>query len=332
MSDLNLPYVRLFAPEELPVKISDWPEGVGVAVCRAGGRTVSMQPYHVTESGIGLRKRLPAEVGEVIMGFGVYPALRGLSEFKISQVDDQRLLSELEATLRSTPLLVEAAADFAINYEFAEEEGIGMDSLGESGKRHAENAQSVARDQIPVGYLPFEKPDPNCELISGAVLRPAGAAGVDLILAPEQFAKSREMAPEVGVMVREDSLRVAIPLGGALINGRLPSAVRIPAGALMMGQSGGKAIPAWVLRRGSFLFVAPDYSSVATAASVGPVAANAQGGAGFPWKPIVITLAAVAVALGIAAAGYTFLQQGDAVEQSTAPVDTLRSNLFAPEN
>lgn len=332
MSDQNLPYVRLFAPEELPVKISDWPEGVGIAVCRVGGRTASMQPYHVTESGMGLRKRLPAEVGEAIMGFSVYPALRGLSEYKISQVEDQRLLSELEATLRSAPLLIEAAADFAINYEFAEEEGIGMDSLGESGKRHSETAQSVARDQIPVGYVPFEKPDPNCELIAGAVLRPAGAAGVDLILAPDQFAKSREMTPEVSVMVREDSLRVAIPLAGALVNGRLPSAVRIPAGALMMGQSGGKAIPAWVLRRGSFLFVAPDYGAVATTASVGAPVAKAQGGSAFPWKPIVITLAAVVVVLGIAGAAYTLMQKGDAVEQSAAPVDSLRSSLFAPEN
>lgn len=332
MSDQNLPYVRLFAPEELPVKISDWPEGVGIAVCRVGGRTASMQPYHVTESGMSLRKRLPAEVGEVMLGFSVYPALRGLTEYKISPVEEQRLLSELEATLRSAPLLIEAAADFAINYEFAEEEGIGIDSLGESAKRNSDAANSVARDQIPVGYVPFEKPDPNCELIAGAVLRPAGAAGVDLILAPEQFAKTREMAPEVKVMVREDSLRVAIPLAGAMVNGRLPSAVRIPAGALMLGQSGGKPVPAWVLRRGSFLFVAPDYSAVATTASVAAPTAKASSESGIPMKPILMTLAAVAVVLGIAAAAYAFIQRGNNVEQSTAPVDTLRSNLFAPEN
>lgn len=329
MSDANSPIVRLFGPEEIPVRIPDWPEGVGVAVCRAGGKTLSFQPYHTGESGMALRKRLPAEAGAALNGFLVYPAMRGIGEAKLSYSDDQRIVSELEHALRSMPLLVEAVADFAINFEFAEDEGIGLDALNDSARRAAEASQAQKpRDQIPVGYLPFIKPDPTCEMISGAMLRPAGAAGVDLILAPDRLARTREMAAEVTVMVREDSLRVAIPLAGVLVNGALPAVVRLPVGALMMGQSAGKPVPAWVLRRGAYLFVAPDYSAVSTAPTLGTTAKQAPH---FPWTPVILAVCTVVVIAAAAVAAYVLLPSGEAPAATTAPVDNLRSTLFSDE-
>lgn len=317
--------VRLFGPDELPVRIPDWPEGVGIAVCRTMGKTIALQPYHTSETGPNLRRRLGDEVGDSLRGFAVYPALRGLPEASIGYAEDQKIVADLANALRSMPRLVEAVQDFAINFEFAEEEGLGLDGLADQARRKGEPPKS-APDQLPVGYHPFEKPDPTCEVISGAMLKPVGAAGVDLILVAEKGLPSREMPPEVGVMVREDSLRVAIPLGAILVNGKLPPVVRLPAGSLLLGQTNGKPVPAMVLRRGSFLFVAPDYGAVSM-----PLAVGKAEGRSFPWLPVLAILLGMIVIAGIAVGTVLLLSGGETVTGSQGAVDSLRSNMFSTQ-
>lgn len=332
MSDPSSPLVRLFGPDELPVRIPDWPDQVGVAVCRAGGKTMSFQPYHLGEPGQVLRKRLPQEAGEALQGFAVYPALRGLSEARIGYAEDQRITAELENALRSMPRLIEAVQDFAINFEFASEEGLGLDGLNDSLRRKPETsavaAQRAATDELPVGYHPFKEPDRTAEVISGAILRPVGAAGIDLVLT-EGGGDARSVPPDATVLVREDSLRVAIPLAPLLTDGRLPPVLRLPAGSLLLGQSGGKPVPAQVVRRGSYLFVAPEFSVIAAPATAAPKGEKAKGRR-LPWKMLGILLAALAFAAAVGAAVYFFLPRDDGTAGRLAPVDSLRSGLFAP--
>lgn len=331
MADPTTPLVRLYGPEELPVRIPDWPEQVGIAVCRVGGKTIAFQPYHQAETGPALRKRLPQEAGAALQGFAAYPALRGLSEARIGYAEDQRLTAELENALRSMPRLVEAVQDFAINFEFAAEEGLGLDGLNDTARRRAEPGPSApVSDQMPVGYHPFKEPDRSAEVIAGAMLRPVGAAGIDLLLSAEARDNPRALPPEVNVLVRDDSLRVAIPLAGVLVNDKLPAALRLPAGALVLGQSGGKPVPAQVLRRGNYLFVAPDVGAIASPAAVQMKAAR---GPGLPWGLIALVLGLVLLAAAIGAAAFAFWPSGTATSGPLAPVDSLRSGLFStPSN
>ncbi|MCB5410872.1 hypothetical protein [Pseudogemmobacter faecipullorum] len=327
MSDFNTPIVRLVSPAELPVRIPDWPEAVGIAICRAGGRIISLQPYHLQESGTALKRRLVEEAGDSLRGFAVHPGLKGLPAAKLSPAEDLHLLSELEQSLRSMPRLVEEVADFAINFEFAAEEGLSLDGLSDQARRKGEDQPGKASDQLPVGYHAFVKSDTTSEVISGAVLRPVGAQGVDLLLADEKQIPLREIPPEAQVLVREDSLRVAIPLAALLENGRLPRAIRLPAGSLLPPQGDGRPVPALVLRRGGFLFVAPDYSALAHPALT---AASATKRRRLPWLAIGIGAGAVALVAAIAATTLLLLAGDNRRAAPLPPVEGLRENLFAP--
>lgn len=327
MADINSPLVRLVPPAELPVRIPDWPEAVGIAICRAGGRTISLQPYHLREAAPALKRRLVAEAGDALRGFAVHPAVKGLIDAKLPPAEDLRLISELEQALRSMPRLVEEASDFAINFEFASEEGLGLDGLNDQTRRRREDQGAKPTDQLPVGYHAFVKAEPDCEVISGAMLRPVGAAGVDLLLVPEKSLPLRFIPADAPVLVREDSLRVAIPLGPVLDAGRLPPALRLPAGALLLGATGGKPVPALVLRRRGYLFVAPDYAAIANPVSAAP-ATPAR--VALPWKTISLLLAGLALIAGVAVAGWFLLPATTEARGPTAPVQDLRENLFAP--
>lgn len=329
MSDATTPLVRFFGPDELPVRIPDWPGEVGVAVCRLNGKTLSFQPYHRAEAGQALRKRLPQEVGEALQGFAAYPAMRGLSEARISYAEDQRITVELENALRSMPRLIELVQDFAINFDFAAEEGLGLDGLNDGARRKAEisamAAQKSMTEPLPVGYHPFREPDRSSEVISGAFLRPVGAAGIDLVLV-ENAQNARAVPPETTVLVREDSLRVAIPLAPVLVDGRLPPVLRLPAGSLLLGQSNGKPVPANVLRRGNFLFIAPEFSVIASAAQM----PKPEKSRALPWKAIGLGLAGLVLVAAVGTAAFFLLPQGGDTGRPQAPVESLRSGLFAP--
>ncbi|MFC0281193.1 hypothetical protein ACFOHK_07610 [Falsigemmobacter intermedius] len=329
MADHHAPIVRLFGPGELPVRIPDWPEAVGLAVCRVEGKTLAFVPWHVSEKPQVLRRRLVNEAGPALQGFVFYPAAKGSTPVTLPPGEDARILGELDSAMRGLPRLLEEANDFAINFEFAAEEGLSLDALSDGNRRKAElaaKAQPVITDQLPVGYVPFVKADPDCEMIAGAVLRPAGAAGVDLVLQPN--ANARELPAEVSVLVREDSLRVAIQLGPILVNGRLPAVLRLPSGALMLGKTGGRPVPAMVLRRSGMLFVAPDYSAVATAPQ--PSVPEAKKASKLPWVWILGGLLALVTTLAVAGAVVWALQPAAPEPQPLAPVEDLRSNLFAP--
>ena len=327
MSDFNTPLVRLVPPAEMPVRIPDWPEAVGIAICRVNGRIISLQPYHLRETGIALKRRLVEEAGEDLRGFAVHPAVKGLATAKLSPAEDLHMLSELEQSLRSMPRLVEEVADFAINFEFASEEGLSLDGLADQARRKGEEQPGKVADQLPVGYRMFVKSDMTSEVISGAVLRPVGAQGVDLLLVDEKQIPAREIPPEATVLVREDSLRVAIPLASLLENGRLPRALRLPAGSLLPPQGDGRPVPALVLRRGGYLFVAPDYGAVAHPALTAGLNLKRRR---LPWLAIGIFTGAAAL-IAAAAVGTLLLLSGENRKTGpVAPVEGLRENLFAP--
>ena len=327
MSDAMSALVRLFGPADLPVRIPDWPEGVGIAVCRNRGKTLSMQPYHVQETGQMLRRRLTDEVGEELHGFRVTPALKGIETAEISPVDDRRIAHELENALRSMPRLIETVQDFSINFAFALDEGLGLAGLADQARRKPDGAE-VNSDNIPVGYQLFEKADSNSEVISGASLKPQGAAGVDLFLSGDPNKHSREIPAEPKVLVREDSLRVAIPLKGVLVEGKLPNVLRLPAGSILISGAAGKVVPALVLRRGNILYVTPEAPAVA--APLAPLKVAAAPASPL-WKWLGLGVAGLIVIGAIGFAAFKLLSfdaPPAAVEQ--APVNNLRSNLFAP--
>jgi|GEM_PF-2942217 len=329
MADHHAAIVRLFGPAELPVRIPDWPDAVGLAVCRVEGKTLAFVPWHISENPQVLRRRLLAEAGTALQGFVFYPAMKGSPAVTLPPGEDARILGELDSAMRGLPRLLEEAGDFAINFEFAAEEGLSLDALSDVNRRKAElsaKAQTTITDQLPVGYVPFVKADPDCEMIAGAVLRPAGAAGVDLVLQPN--ASARELPVDVAVLVREDSLRVAIQLGPVLVNGRLPAVLRLPPGALMLGKTAGRPVPAMVLRRSGMLFVAPDYSAVSTVAQA--PASEGKKPSGFPWVWVLAGGLGLLTTLAIAAAVVWALQPAPPEAAPVAPVDDLRSNLFAP--
>lgn len=326
MSDIHSPVIRLIGPTEMPVRIPDWPEAVGIAICRSEGRILCFQPYHERETPMALKRRLLDAAGEKMRGFSIHPPLQGIPAAKLGPAEDLQMIADLEKSLRTIPRLVEEVHDFAINFEFADEEGLSLDGLTDQARRKGEDAPARITDHLPVGYHPFVKADPNCEVIAGAVLRPQGAAGTDLLLVPEKDLNPREIPPEANVLVREDSLRVAIALGPLLVKGQLPRALRMPAGALMLSQSGGKPVPALVLRRGGFLFVAPDYAALAQPAAV----TSGPKKKGFPWLAIGLGLGAVAMVAGVVAATMWFMSSVETVSAPAAPVQNLRNELFAP--
>lgn len=327
MSDAISALVRLFGPADLPVRIPDWPEGVGIAVCRNHGKTLSMQPYHMQETGQMLRRRLTDEVGEELQGFRVTPALKGIETAQIAPADDRRIVHELENALRSMPRLIETVQDFSINFAFALDEGLGLDGLADQARRKPDGAE-VNSDNIPVGYQLFEKPDTNCEVISGASLKPQGAAGVDLFLSGDPNKHTREIPAEPKVMVREDSLRVAIPLTGILVDGKLPNVLRLPAGSVLISGAAGKIVPALVLRRGNFLYVTPEAPAVA-APLLQPKVTVSSASPLWKWAGLGLVGLVLIGALGFGAFKLlSFESQPVAVEK--APVNNLRSNLFAP--
>ncbi|RRH75794.1 hypothetical protein [Falsigemmobacter faecalis] len=330
MADQHAPIVRLFGPGDLPVRIPDWPEAVGIAVCRAEGKTLAFMPWHISEKPQVLRRRLSHEAGPALHGFAFYPAFKGSPAVTLPPGEDARILGELDSALRGLPRLLEEAGDFAINFEFAADEGLSLDALSDVNRRKVElsarAAQTTITDQLPVGYVPFVKADPDCEMIAGAMLRPAGAAGVDLVLQPN--ASARELPAEVVVLVREDSLRVAIQLGPVLVDGRLPAVLRLPTGALMLGKTGGRPVPAMVLRRSGMLFVAPDYSAVSTVPQ--PIPREENQSSSRPWVWIAAGLLGLLAAVAITVVVVRALQPAAPAPVPVAPVDDLRSNLFAP--
>ncbi|MEI4473489.1 hypothetical protein [Frigidibacter sp. MR17.24] len=154
--------------EDLARMFRDWPRGMRLALCLDAGGACSALLYREEETE-GLLPRIAAALGQAPEDTIVVPELAGARTRPLRFSEEQRLLALLALTAeeRGPALLVEAAEDYALNVQFALEEGLDPSRFiapvgaaaapaGRAPFAHRFTAQSfvqsIATEAAPAGY------------------------------------------------------------------------------------------------------------------------------------------------------------------------------------
>ncbi|WP_102223638.1 hypothetical protein [Acidimangrovimonas sediminis] len=124
--------------EELGQMLDGWPEGFRLAVCLDDDGGCAFLVHHRDED-----SRVLARVGEALNrpvgGFAVVPARAGLPTRRMLFSEERKLMSLVAESAE----LRESAADYALNYAFATEEGLDVEAVVAGRARRAGPARPV---------------------------------------------------------------------------------------------------------------------------------------------------------------------------------------------
>lgn len=267
--DLAIAYLP--DPEDLALTFEDWPPDVSLALyLEPEGRCVAV-PFCPAE-----RSRIAERLGQIFKRdtdqIGIFPPLTDHREVPLLYSDEQALLAMLR---QGDPTkILGPVRDYALNYKYAEEEGIdphkmvqsiriplsGDDTdkpgaVDASIKTPAEPAAPFmlpAPEAPPTGFVRLDPEDRDlCQRSSGVVfLDPEDR----LILAPKGAAGTPVQLPGLDVFVRDDfkGLALTLPRDAARTNIWALPVARIPAAIL---PSVGRKTPVELSQIGRTLFV-----------------------------------------------------------------------------
>lgn len=224
--------VRLFSPDEFSAP-EGWPEDVGIAVLQTGSEP-EIFPVHQTERPASILSRIQAQSARDLSTAAVFPALDGHPDCDLSFTAVAKLRGDIEAFLSRTPAAVEEAADFAVNFGFAADEGLDPTALvrgpgaGEASSPPESPAAAPVVEELP-GYAPF---DPELTTYRKSItatlwLSPSG----ELIIVSDPDEDPCKLEPS-NVLVREDGLALALRRSDPGLKGELPGYILLPPGCL----------------------------------------------------------------------------------------------------
>ncbi len=109
---------------DLREHLPDWPEGMNLVLCMEEDGRSMVVVFHEQESDRVLEK-VAKVLHRPVGGFSVVPQVAGHPTRRILFSEEQQLL----AMIAETEKLIEIASDYAINFNFAHEEGLDPDAL-----------------------------------------------------------------------------------------------------------------------------------------------------------------------------------------------------------
>ncbi len=228
MTDVLTARVRIFAPHEIAGP-PGWPEDVGIAALQVADEP-EIFPVHQKESAAAILLRIEQMTGRDLSQAAVFPVTEGHPLCDLPFTAVARLQAQIESFLARTPDAVEEAADFSINFGFADEEGLDLSSLvgASAAARDAEPAADPA-PITPPGYAPF---DPKRSPLSCAI--PAVlwlSASEDLVIVTDPEASPVALSTE-DLLVRDDGLSLALKRSAFADHAALPGYIVLPADCL----------------------------------------------------------------------------------------------------
>lgn len=169
----------LLDAEQLAGIFLDWPEEMNVALCLDDSGGCELMVYHQDEGRSVLRK--VASIFHRPLGqFMVVPEVKGYPTRKVLFSEEQKLLS-IVAEARGLP---EAATDYAINYRFAQEQGLDPDTMKPPRQREtAEVITPTFRHRGPPRPAPKPAYQPHVPPVSAQSAVPVEAPVAQAIVA-----------------------------------------------------------------------------------------------------------------------------------------------------
>lgn len=228
MTDDQTARLRIFAPDDLSVP-SGWPEDVGIAALLASGEP-EIFPVHGKEDASEILARIGALTGRDLRQVAVDPPVPDHPSCDMPFAVVARLQAGIESFLARTPEAIEEAADFAVNYCFAADEGLDPSALvrgtGTAAPQDPDPGDKAG--DLP-GFRPFDR-----DFAPISASRPAllwRSASGDLVLLGDPDAEPVRLAAQ-DLLVREDGLALAIRRDGTFASGSLPGHILLPEGCL----------------------------------------------------------------------------------------------------
>jgi hypothetical protein len=222
-------FVYLLEEDAVLAILPGWPAGMQVAVCLHPGGGCDLAVHHRNEVA-----RVLDRLATLHHGAGsdlcVAPQVEGYPTRKVLFSEEQQLL----AFVADSPHLVELAADYALNYRFALDEGLDADTVTGSSSQAAaapqERPQPMPADveaeqapalssrsrafithlSLPSGYAaPISEQRPECLFVEGHLALAAGR--VRLTLAPEASTGAEVAITVARIGCRDDFARFVLP-------------------------------------------------------------------------------------------------------------------------
>lgn len=236
-------FVYLLEEEVVSDMLSGWPDDIQIAVCLTFGGACDLAVHHQSETQRVL-ERILALHGLNRSDLCVAPHVEGYPTRKVLFSEEQQLLS----LVADSPHLAELASDYAINYRFAQDEGLDTDTAtGTTGGRQPAAADKSAKDwtgaheaepaamsarsrayvthlSLPSGYAaPPMLNRPECVFVEARLQREGDA--IRLIIAPEAATGKESSVTVTRIGCRDDFARFVLPRNA--LDGWVPDDVAI---------------------------------------------------------------------------------------------------------
>jgi hypothetical protein len=325
---MNNALLRIYQPQDRTDWPRGWPTQVGVMCLWVEGRMRGVCPFHESEAVEGAVRRILDEIGVSDREPHCFPYVAGFDEAEITQDEEYKISDTLSLRLHRTSEDLEAANDFAVNFEYAHSEGLALEELAKStSDDHTDALPIDAINDLP-GYLPFEE-ETFSDVFEGAYFLglPRGQTS---IVFPEMSTDDVSMG--VDPLISIDGTNVAIEILQLMAEDAPPRTLRLPLGCLPhLAKHEGQRTEAIVVRRGEYLIATPLGVPTPTKATSPKVAKKGKS----LFRQFVTRLLMVAVLLGVTFGSIYIasesLSEAPEVTVSSTSTETLKGMLFQNE-
>lgn len=262
--------LHLFQPEDRVRWPPEWPDGFGAVAAVEKGRSIlGVTAFHHSEKPGEAVARIARSLGLPTLLTPVHPPVPGLAQATLDPIEEARARDALSALLDNDLEILEAASDFAMNFEFAVSEGLSLHAhlpemegappappLPPSGLPEPV-AVNGALARHPLGFLPLAEVSSEPRSIPDATLSPFTDDRSFLRLAPGATQGTATTSrKDWSVSWSGRSVTYAIPLSVIEIGGELPAALILPFRDASLAEEGaGRQFPVDVMLAHGWLFL-----------------------------------------------------------------------------
>lgn len=261
--------LHLFQPEDRVRWPPEWPDGFGAVAAVEKGRSIlGVTAFHHSEKPGEAVARIARSLGLSTLLTPVHPPVPGLAQATLDPIEEARARDALSALLDNDLEILEAASDFAMNFEFAVSEGLSlhahlpeMEGAAPAPPLPPSNlpeplAVNGALARHPLGFLPMAEVSAEPRSIPDATLAPFGDDRSFLRITPGASQGTSTSLEDWSVTWSGRSVTYAIPLSVIEIRGELPAALILPFRvAAQAGEGARRHVPVDVMVAHGWLFL-----------------------------------------------------------------------------
>lgn len=225
--------LRIYAHDERTVWPDEWPENIGVVCLWRNGQIDGVSAFHEDESDEVVVERALEAFDMDAVQVASHPKVKGLSSHDLDVSEDIEISLSLDDFLDRNEEEVEAACDFAVNYEFAASEGLPPEEIVPGLKPVSGSRRKPA---LPSGYSNVDDLDRSDAVFSGAYLRFHSKDVMHLVI---PGVGNDDLMGGVSVLARDDGTGFAIAVDQLLAHERPYGVIEVPAAALSISASVG---------------------------------------------------------------------------------------------